>query len=450
MLKKMKIEYILSAMLVLVAISSIWGKRVTLNRLDNNYQNSISVLEENFRTLYLSKHLRVLSHNLNVHGTRYFLTQDEDDEEKLMDNRKSFFSTIKTLEAAPAFNNTEAKLELQRLSKLQMDRAKFLEANINLSFKEKQALLLTSTIKEKNEELRYWLEDLVSKELNYYNKVRENLFEYKDQVMEENSVISAILFLIAISFAAIVFKLSRMLRLAHKDALLAIKSRDDILAVVSHDLKNPLSSISLNTEVMVRRLEGRENEKMLRSLNQIKKAVETMKELIQDLLDQAKLESGKIELVFHKEKFQEVLREAQELLIPLSQSKSIEILNHVPSRPIEVEVEKKRLKQILSNLISNAVKFSRDGGKVEVNTAVKGSKLKVSIHDNGPGIAENDLPHIFDRFWQAKKTAKKGTGLGLAIVKGLVGAHGGNIWVESKPGEGTTFHFTLPLQQHRI
>lgn len=239
-----------------------------------------------------------------------------------------------------------------------------------------------------------------------------------------------------------------MLRLSHKNALQAIKSRDDILAVVSHDLKNPLSAISLNTELMIKRLGNGENEKMFRSLTQIKKAVETMKDLIQDLLDQAKLESGKIELDFQQENFQDVLKEAEDLLVPISLSKTIEVVNHTPSTPIIVEVDKKRLKQILSNLISNALKFSQEGGKIEVITTVKEAKLKVSIHDNGPGIAENDLPHVFDRFWQAKKTAKKGTGLGLAIVKGLVGAHGGNIWVESKPGEGTTFSFTIPLQQH--
>lgn len=91
---KTKIEYILSALLVLVAIFSILGKRITLNRLDKNYQNATGLLEENFRTLYLSKHLRVLSHNLNVHGTRYFLTQDEDDKKKLQENRTAFFSTI--------------------------------------------------------------------------------------------------------------------------------------------------------------------------------------------------------------------------------------------------------------------------------------------------------------------------------------------------------------------
>ncbi len=447
MIKKIKIEYILSALLVLVAIFSIWGKRVTLLRLDTNYQNSISTLEDNFRTLYLSKHLRVLSHNLNIHGTRHFLTKSKADEEKLEENRKAFFSTIKTLETAPAFTANEARRELERLATLQLERSKFLGENINLSFKEKQAILLSPRVKEKNEELRYWLDHLITSEINYYNKTRESLLEYKDQVMEENNLISFFLILISLSFAAIVFKLSRMLRLSHKDALKAIKSRDDILAVVSHDLKNPLSAISLNTELMIKRLGGGENEKTLRSLTQIKKAVETMKDLLQDLLDQAKLESGKIELDFQKENFQEVLKEAEDLLIPISQSKTIEVVNHVPSNPIIVEADKKRLKQILSNLISNALKFSRESGKVEIITSVKEDKLKVSIHDNGPGIAENDLPHVFDRFWQAKKTAKKGTGLGLAIVKGLVGAHGGNIWVESKPGEGATFSFTIPLQQ---
>jgi signal transduction histidine kinase len=263
-------------------------------------------------------------------------------------------------------------------------------------------------------------------------------------VVGENNLISLFLILIAVSFAAIVFKLSRMLRLAHKDALGAIQSRDVILAIVSHDLKNPLSSISLNTDLMIKKINADKNEMMLKGLNNTKNAVETMKELIQDLLEQAKLEANKVELDIRKEKFQDVLIEAEELLAPLSQSKSIEFVNYVPKETIEVKVDIKRLKQILSNLLSNAVKFSRAGEKVEVRASVKGSELKVSVQDHGVGIDEKDLPHVFGRFWQAKDIAKKGTGLGLSIAKGLVNAHGGKIWVESAAGKGTTFSFTLP------
>jgi len=407
MFKKIKIEYVLTALLVLVAIFFIMGKRISLKRLNNNYQNSVNTMEENFRTLYLSKHLRVLSHNLNIHGGRHFLTKNEEDEEKFKENHKAFYSTIKTLEGSPAFVTNRSRQNLELLKNIQHEKTSFFYENINRSFKEKQVLLLSPQVRERNEELRYWLDHLIENEIKYNNKVREEILEYKDQVIGENNLISLFLILIAVSFAVIVFKLSRMLRLAHKDALGAIQSRDDILAIVSHDLKNPLSSISLNTDLMIKKMKRDQDEMMLKGLNNTKNAVETMKELIQDLLEQAKLEADKVELNIRKETFQDVLKEAEELLAPLSQSKSIEFVNHVPKETIEVKVDIKRLKQILSNLLSNAVKFSRKGEKVEVWASVKGSELKVSVQDHGLGIEEKDLPHVFRSFLAGQGHSKE-------------------------------------------
>lgn len=403
-------------------------------------------MEEIFKTLYLTKQLSVLSHNVNVHGTNYFLSGDEEERDRWEDYRRIFFLTAKDLRTAPSFSTGLGMAELDRLEVIQKEKAQALISNQTLSAKDKREFFLTSQWRKRNEELRILLNRLVSNEINHYNKARESLIDYKDSVMEGNSIISLSMFFLFSLFLYVVYQLSRRLRLAHQSALNAIKSRDELLAVVSHDLKNPLSAISMSTEVMLRRLEGNGDSNIRKGLERIKMAVAVMMDLIKDLLDHAKLETGKLELEIQDENFYDALRKTEELLAPLIKSKSIKIINDFSGPSPVVKADKTRLIQILTNLISNAVKFSPEGSKIEVRAKVKGKELKVWIRDYGEGIASKDIPHVFDRYWQKKKTSKMGTGLGLPIVKELVHAHSGRIWVESKEGEGTTFFFTLPLQ----
>lgn len=446
MFKRFKIEYIFSAIFVLVALISIIGNTLTLHRLEKNYRKTITTMEEIFKTLYLTKQLSVLSHNVNVHGTNYFLSGDEEERDRWEDYRRIFFLTAKDLRTAPSFSTGLGMAELDRLEVIQKEKAQALISNQTLSAKDKREFFLTSQWRKRNEELRILLNRLVSNEINHYNKARESLIDYKDSVMEGNSIISLSMFFLFSLFLYVVYQLSRRLRLAHQSALNAIKSRDELLAVVSHDLKNPLSAISMSTEVMLRRLEGNGDSNIRKGLERIKMAVAVMMDLIKDLLDHAKLETGKLELEIQDENFYDALRKTEELLAPLIKSKSIKIINDFSGPSPVVKADKTRLIQILTNLISNAVKFSPEGSKIEVRAKVKGKELKVWIRDYGEGIASKDIPHVFDRYWQKKKTSKMGTGLGLPIVKELVHAHSGRIWVESKEGEGTTFFFTLPLQ----
>jgi signal transduction histidine kinase len=176
-----------------------------------------------------------------------------------------------------------------------------------------------------------------------------------------------------------------------------------------------------------------------------------MRRLVDDLLDLTSLEAGHLSVALRPHELREVLDEAAELLTPIAGGKNIALKLDVGSDPCRVYCDRARVIQVLSNVVGNAIKFTPDGGAVTVTAEVDGDSVRVSIKDTGPGIPEASLRQIFDRYWQGRggahreAGAQKGRGLGLYIAKGIVEAQGGTIWADSRVGEGSTFHFTLPL-----
>jgi len=227
----------------------------------------------------------------------------------------------------------------------------------------------------------------------------------------------------------------------------AVQARDDVLAVVSHDLKNPLTSIELNADLML--MSGSQvldpSVLLKKGAFNIKRSALTMKELIQGILDHAKISAGKMELDLEEEEIMSALSDAHSILEPLATQKSIRFDLVPPEFPIRLAFDRQRLIRIISNLVGNAIKFTPEKGVVQIRAREDSNWVVISVSDTGPGISDVELPHLFDRFWQARETARFGTGLGLAIAKGLVEAHGGRIWVESRLGNGSTFFFSLPL-----
>jgi PAS domain S-box-containing protein len=224
----------------------------------------------------------------------------------------------------------------------------------------------------------------------------------------------------------------------------AIKTREDVLAVVSHDLKNPLNTIGLTAQVM-RQLERMETAQIADMTDRIQRAVNGMLQLIADLLDFSRIQSGVFSVEVCSEKLDEVILPVIESMKPLAEAKQQNVdLRIAPNLP-EVAADGRRVAQVISNLLSNAIKFTRPGGTVLISAQQRDNTVVVSIADEGPGIPQENLPKVFDRFWQAAETRQVGSGLGLSIAKGIVDAHGGKIWVESELGKGSSFFFTLPL-----
>ena len=230
------------------------------------------------------------------------------------------------------------------------------------------------------------------------------------------------------------------------EARAAIRARDDLLAVVSHDLGNPLSAIRIGTSLLLRSIpESEHGSGGWQHLEFIRQSVLQMENLISDLLDVKRLEAGPIQLELTTLQVADVIRDVLNVFLPIAEARSVELITEIREPLPAVEADQPRLVQVMSNLVSNAVKFTEPDGTVIVRARAAAGALLVSVSDTGPGIPPEQQQHVFDRFWQANRSGRKGLGLGLSIARGIIDAHGGRIWLESTPGTGTTFLFTVPL-----
>jgi signal transduction histidine kinase len=223
---------------------------------------------------------------------------------------------------------------------------------------------------------------------------------------------------------------------------LAIRSRSDLLAVVSHDLRSPLSTIQLGVEALTRDVEAAASRKLLEV---IRRSVERMSRLNDDLLQVASIEAGMFTIEANRVEVLAVVEEVLQAFQPLANSKSLRIEQQVPCDTPPIHADRQRIVQALSNLIGNAIKFSPEGRSIRVSSWYEADSVLFAVSDNGPGIREDQVPLLFDRYWKGTTSGKQGAGLGLFIVKGIVEAHGGRIWVESEVGVGSTFYFTIPV-----
>jgi PAS domain S-box-containing protein len=225
----------------------------------------------------------------------------------------------------------------------------------------------------------------------------------------------------------------------YETARRATRVRDEVLGIVAHDLRNPLGTVLMQTALLARR--GTEPD---RAIEAVERAAHRMNRLIEDLLDITQIEAEKLSLdrsMLDARALVTDCVEAQSMLVESGHlTLRLEIEHELPS----LWADRHRLSQVFENLIGNAVKFTPEGGRVSVGAAARDGEILFWVTDTGQGIAPEDVPHLFDRFWQARKGQRHGAGLGLPIVKGIVEAHGGRIWVESALGQGSTFFFTIP------
>jgi len=223
------------------------------------------------------------------------------------------------------------------------------------------------------------------------------------------------------------------------------KLKSELIATVSHDLKQPLGVMNGYVELLM--MQQAVSPQGLNHIQMIRRAVQNMRQLIDDLLDLTKIEAG-IKLDLQPVPINSVIVDCLESLRPTAQNKQMTIISDVHETMPQVIGDKSRLRQVLMNLIGNAVKYTPPEGWVKVTAESRGNTLRLAIQDNGLGISPEDQIHIFDRFYRVRRPETdsiEGTGLGLAIVKSLVEAHHGQIGLESRLGEGSTFYLTLPL-----
>lgn len=252
--------------------------------------------------------------------------------------------------------------------------------------------------------------------------------------------------------AALAEELARRAALAIDNARLyleaqrAIRARDDVHRIVAHDLRSPLHGIRMVLDLVDPSAHPETEETKAREyLALARQAAGQMDRLIQDMLDVARIEAGSLAIECEPESASALVAEAVAFHRPLAAERSLEIVaGRIPSDLPRVRADRQRILQVYGNLIGNAIKFTPPGGRITLRAEADAGGVRFSVSDTGPGIRAEHLPHLFDRFWQVKRGGGGGAGLGLPIAKGIVEAHGGQIWVESAVGVGTTFHFTLP------
>jgi signal transduction histidine kinase len=234
---------------------------------------------------------------------------------------------------------------------------------------------------------------------------------------------------------------------ARREAEIANRQRDEFMAMISHELRTPLNSILGWARII--KNEDIDNQTHTKAIETIIKNAETQNRLIKDLLDVARIISGKLTLEFQRTVFADLVVAAVESVKPSAEAKSLLIELHIAEKAKEKKIngDIHRLRQIVMNLLTNAVKFTPEGGKIDVNLTENDRQIILEVKDNGIGITADFLPFVFERFRQDKSIVRKsgGLGLGLAIVRYLTEMHGGQVNVKSEgKNKGATFTVSFP------
>lgn len=226
----------------------------------------------------------------------------------------------------------------------------------------------------------------------------------------------------------------------------ASRAREEILSLLSHDLQNSVNALSLNTQLLLRIAPTNEPEsRMQRYGHIIGSTAETLNRLVRDLVDIHHIELGRLRIDARPEPVVPLVHDAVETLRAVADERSVRLFTRLDDAADSAVCDRARIIQVLHNLVGNAIKFVPVGGEVVVETDRHVSDVRFVVEDNGPGIDAEDVPHVFDRYWQAPSNhIRRGSGLGLFIVKTIVEAHAGTAWVQSAPGAGARFFFTLP------
>jgi signal transduction histidine kinase len=224
----------------------------------------------------------------------------------------------------------------------------------------------------------------------------------------------------------------------------ALKAEQELLAIVSHDIRNPLSAVRLGTRHLLMQPPDELGPQARKHGEFVARCAQRLESLIGNLLDAATIRSGHLSLVREPQDLGVLIQDAADTFRPLADEKS-QTLRVEVAPGLSVGGDRERLLQVMSNLLGNAVKFAPRNGTITARASVQDGWVHCTVSDDGPGIEPDLLDRVFEPYWSGESS--KGTGLGLSIVKGIVEAHGGTTSVQSQPGKGTTVGFRLPVAE---
>jgi signal transduction histidine kinase len=225
----------------------------------------------------------------------------------------------------------------------------------------------------------------------------------------------------------------------------ASRMQSEFLTMISHEFRTPLTSIITFTELLLDSAAGQVNQEQHEYLTDVLESSHRLLHMINDLLDLSRLEAGKVKLFREALSIRELVRDAERTVRPLAERKGQSLTGDLAADLPLVDADGLRVAQVLLNLLGNAIKFTPEQGQIQVTATVRDGFMEVAVSDTGIGVAPADRERIFEKFNQSGRERPEGTGLGLPLARSLVELHGGRMWVESQPGGGSTFRFTLPL-----
>lgn len=244
------------------------------------------------------------------------------------------------------------------------------------------------------------------------------------------------------SSAALAYENARL----YQESRAAVRERDELLAIVSHDLRNPVNAIVMLTGALMAQSDaGAPVPVDLEQLQAMRGAARQADGLIQDLQDVSRIAAGRLRIDARPCELREAVEECVDLFEPTADAAGLSLTCTAPPSLPRALADATRVQQVLSNLLVNAIKFTPEGGRITVTMSAGDGHVTVAVQDTGPGIAAEDVPRLFERYWQAPRLLRAGSGLGLFIAKGIIEAHGGEITVDTAPTIGTTFRFTVPI-----
>ncbi len=304
-----------------------------------------------------------------------------------------------------------------------------------------EAIEFTNHLQEINNEQANIIRKLVKEKYQYKEIIRQQKDQTYDDLTQLNNEL---------------INLQRELAKKNAELERSNETKNRFLGMAAHDLRNPLSVIQSYTQYLIEKSEPYLPEKQKRFLNTIYSTSQFMLNLIDDILDVSKIESGKLHLNKQSKEITELILNNVELNKPLAAKKNISINLNIKIQPVKIDIDAHKIEQVFNNLITNAIKFSYPNTSIDISLErFDDNNLHFSFHDQGVGIKSEKMESIFQPFTKESSRGTQGeagTGLGLVIVKQIVEGHGGKIWVESAVNKGSCFCFTLPLehQQHKI
>lgn len=297
------------------------------------------------------------------------------------------------------------------------------------------------------EELDAAVERLVAHKRRLHTEARERTAEMAQRTVRATAWLGVLSLsasvLLAWRFTARLAATYRLERESSVRAAQALAGKDEILRIVAHDLRSPLTSISLRASSLAQL--HRMDPSVEKPATAIRGTCDRMADLIDGLVQAASVEAGRLSIHVSPCSVAELVAVVVDTFGPAARRSGIEIDARVEPRELQVLADRGRLIQVLSNLVGNALKFTPDGGRVQVSAFGRARGATFEVSDTGRGIASEDIAHVFERFWKRDAASARGAGLGLYIAKGIVEAHGGQMTVDSQPGHGSTFRFELPL-----